>query len=671
LIILLALGACRRDEPGPGSSIAPLPPGEASPAPTRRLSVQELRNSIVAITGLSPEAAFARLPPDPLDFGYDRVAQSQTISLLHLEAMDALATEVASALLSEQTLDTITPLCSDEILPPATSPVRTEIPATSLTGVPDWALTVGEDELHFLYSDEVTVSTTFLVTTAGLYRLTFPIVLHNGQDQPDITLSIDGQLVESWTGERGAQELVVETELVAGSSLLELSFAPGEPWWSEEGLDVSSPSVEGPLDPGEGQHSAERTACAEALVGALGERAWRRPLAEEERESLLSLWGEGTESDGLRMLIEAILSSPHFLYLVEVGEPVEGSPGWFRLTDHEQAARLSYALCEGPPDEALREAASSGELRTPAQIEAQARRLLDLPCGRQTLARFHRQWLELQGLDTLARDPVYYPGPPEGHFTPALGPALREETEHFFEQMIFEQGAGMQATWSARHAWVGPETAWIYGLQVDEPFTYVELPAERAGPLTQPALLAATAKFSETSPVLRGVYVLEQLLCQHLEPPPQELDVTPPPLDDAMTTRERWEAHSSDPQCSGCHQAIDPIGFLLEEFDALGQHRLTEHGQPIESTGGLPTLGIDELQGGRELAEAVAGAPELGSCFAQQWARFGLGRQLSEGEAEGALSSISTEAERSLYEGFVALARSPEFHHRVVSEEEP
>jgi hypothetical protein len=671
---LLAPG-CSRDDEAPEPPTAGLPAAALAAAPTRRLSVQELRNSIASITGVSPEAALARLPPDPLDLVYDRVAQSQTVSLLHIEAMDAVAGEVASALLSERRLDELAPACRDEILPPAISAVRTEIPATSLTGVPDWALEVGEDTLHFLYSDDVTVSTTFLVSAAGLYRLTFPIALHNGQEQPDITLSLDGQVLGTWRGARGEQELSVEAELSAGTSLVELSFAPGDPWWSEAALDVRSPSVEGPLDPGEGQLQAERQGCAEALIDALGERAWRRPLGAEERASLRGLWEEalagGTETDGLRMLIEAVLTSPHFLYLVEVGEPVDGSPGWFRLDDHEQAARLSYALCEQPPDEALRAAAAAGELRTTEQIEAQARRLLDLPCGRQTLARFHRQWLELQGLDTLARDPAYYPGPPEGGFTAALGPALREETEHFLEQMVFEERAGLAATWSARHAWIGPETAWLYGLSVDEPYTYVELPAERAGPLTHPALLAATAKFSETSPVLRGVYVLEQLLCQHLEPPPQELDVTPPPLDETMTTRERWEAHSSDPQCAGCHQLIDPIGFALEEFDALGQHRLTENGQPVEIEGGLPSLGIDELSGGRELSEALAGAPELGRCFAQQWTRFALGRQLGEGEAREALQSIDTEAAASIYEGLVALSRSAEFRHRVISEEEP
>jgi hypothetical protein len=640
-------------------------PGTPEPRTLRRLSVHELQNTIPLVTGVNPTDALARLPPDAMDDGYDRVAEAQTVSLIHLEAFATVADAVAHDLLVDGRLDDITPACPDDILPPPTASTTSVLPATSLTGAPGWALTVADDHLYFLYSDDVTVDTTWAAPAAGTYRVTFPIVIDNTTTFPNITLAVNGAIVASWTGHTGAQDLVADVPIAdAGSVALELHFGPETPWWSENGLEIGSPTVEGPVD-AHASAVSERQACADALAPALAERAWRRPPTSDEVARLGAVWtaalADGTAADGFRMIVEAILESPNFLYLVEVG--TEESPGKYRLTDWEQASRLSYALCEVPPDATLVAAARAGALNTPEQIEGQATRLLDAPCGHATVARFHEQWLKLSGLRNLARDPTYYPD-----FDPAIGPAMLADTTYFFDQMVYDQKAGLQAEFEARQTWVGPETATLYGMTASTEHTRIDMPDDRAGPLTQPALLTATSKFSETSPVLRGVFVLRNLLCVDLAPPPTDLDTTPPVLDDAMTTRERWAAHSADKACSGCHSAIDPIGFTLEGFDALGRARSEENGMPIDTSGGIPKLGLEDLTGGREVSDAVAASAELRHCFARQWVRFGAGHL--EGDADP-IHDIDAASADSVHDALLTLTRSAAFRYRVVPEELP
>src|SRR5690606_33170987 len=145
--------------------------------------------------------------------------------------------------------------------------------------------------------------------------------------------------------------------------------------------------------------------------------------------------------------------------------------------------------------------------------------------------------------------------------------------------------------YDADHTWVDAVAASLYGLAVSgDQQVRVDLPPERRGFLTLPGLLTVTSKFTQTSPVHRGAFVIRDLLCGKLANPPDDLDITPPAFDPSLTTRERWAAHSADPACSSCHVRIDPVGFALEEFDAMGRHRTTENGKPVDAAGGLPDL---------------------------------------------------------------------------------
>ena len=183
-----------------------------------------------------------------------------------------------------------------------------------------------------------------------------------------------------------------------------------------------------------------------------------------------------------------------------------------------------------------------------------------------------------------------------------------------------------------------------------------------------------TAPFDGTSPVQRGVFVLDRLLCDELPPPPVELNVAPPIPDPGLTTRERWAAHSDDPQCAECHQYIDPVGFAFEGFDGIGRFRTFENGQPIDTTSGIPSIGISdgELAGLLDLTTALSTSPAVRRCFAKHWLRSSLGRRVDESVD---IESVELMADRlaadSLKEGLVEWVLTPAFLHRYETQETP
>ena len=240
--------------------------------------------------------------------------------------------------------------------------------------------------------------------------------------------------------------------------------------------------------------------------------------------------------------------------------------------------------------------------------------------------------------------------------------------------MTFEESADVAELFLARHSWVDAITAQVYGITgVGEgERVRVELPEERRGLLTLPGVLAVTSKFAQTSPVIRGVYVLEQILCDELPKPPDDVDTTPPALDPEATTRERWAAHSESAQCAPCHERIDPIGFTFEEFDAMGQHRTVENGLPVDARGAAPILGVREptLTGVKDLAALVAESERATTCLSRQWLRFALGR-MEEAPDTTSIATVAAALKRSLREGFVALMTTPAFRERIERQEQP
>jgi hypothetical protein len=405
-----------------------------------------------------------------------------------------------------------------------------------------------------------------------------------------------------------------------------------------------------------------RRPCIEAFVDAIAPRAYRRALAADERAALLDLYDKAMSyRDGARQVVHAIFRSPSFLYLIEYGKPTT-SRDVLALSDDEVAARLSFGLCETIPDDGLRAAAAAGKLHDADGIAREAQRVLGLPCAKTTLRSFWSQWFRLARLDGLTRDAKKYPT-----FTAAGATAMQRESERFFDYVTWDAGGGLRDVVGARYSILDAAVAPFYGMMglgTDPKLT--NLPAERRGILTQPSVLAITSDMDASSPIKRGVYVMEGVLCQKLPDRPQNLAVTTPAANDAVTTRARWEQHSSNPACAFCHRVLDPVGFAMEDFDAVGRHRTVENGHPVDASGGIPGLGVADgsVTGAAALSDVIADRPELATCFARQWLRFALGRMEAASDVPALQGIVAPARAATLRDAFLALVRSDAFRQR-------
>jgi hypothetical protein len=377
--------------------------------------------------------------------------------------------------------------------------------------------------------------------------------------------------------------------------------------------------------------SANERACATTFVERHGPRVYRRPLTAGERERLLGVFGavraEEPFSEAIGAVIEAMLQAPGFLFRTELGDPVQAGAKMLSLTPHEVAAALSYFVWGSTPDDRLLAAAAAGKLGSRAEIEAEARRMLEDPRAKATLRSFVRQWLEIQGPASLSRDPSAFPT-----FGPRLAASLDAEADRFFDEALSGPDA-WRALFSSSRTALDAELAKIYELPAPAGATpqAVSLdPMRRAGFLTLPSFLASHTPPSTFSPVFLGAFVRRNLLCQAISEPPA--DVPPLPATMAVkTTRERFARHSSDAACAGCHRLMDPIGFGFERYDGLGRYAETERGTvPLTGAGELTGTDVDgPFVGAVALGAKLAASDVVKDCFAGQLFQFALGRDLA------------------------------------------
>src|SRR5579859_3882230 len=372
-------------------------------------------------------------------------------------------------------------------------------------------------------------------------------------------------------------------------------------------------------------------ACATPFLNTFGKRAFRRPLTADETSRYEAVFqassGGGADfTAGIQWTIAAMLQSPFFLYLPELGDPTAPSAqSGVPLTPYELASRLSYFLVETTPDDALLAAADANQLNTADGIATQARRLLGTPAARDALVDFHRQWFELTDILQTDKDPNVYPT-----FTPAIRQAMSDEFAAFVLGTLQDGDGTLDSLLSADFSFIGPDLYPIYGLPAAAPGTpaapaRVTLPAgQRAGLITLSGVLSVYGHTDQSAPVSRGFLIASKLLCETPPPPPPGVNTTIPPPDPNVTTRQRLASHRSSPVCSTCHSLMDPYGLTFEIFDGIGRYRTHDGVQPVDATGDLPVVGM--VKDAIDLMQHLATSDQVRDCMVKQWFRYALGR---------------------------------------------
>ncbi len=423
--------------------------------------------------------------------------------------------------------------------------------------------------------------------------------------------------------------------------------------------------------------SGDQTACGRSFVRDLGSRAYRRPISDAETTTLDALFDSFLPmgyAKAVEVTLAAVLQSPQFLYRIDTWRAPTAETGAIPLGPYELASRLSYLLTGSMPDAELFAAAAEGRLVTAEEVELQARRLIESPRARDVMRSFHEQWLGLSLLDGVARIADDVPPPPEGMADPELVLSWRESFRRFLDHAVWEQGT-INALLTSPMLFVDQKLAPLYGESAPaEDFLGVERPDQRAGLLTQPALLALLAHADQSAPVLRGVFVRERMMCIEIIPPPPGINVVPPPVDPTATTRERFAQHTADPTCAGCHQLIDGLGFGFERYDQFGRYRAEENGLPVDESGEVVGTEDPELDGpyvgARELSNRLALSSRVRDCLATSFYRFAMGRTETEAD-QCSLDQVKqrfADSQGAFSELLVGVTLSDAFRYRAALE---
>ena len=415
---------------------------------------------------------------------------------------------------------------------------------------------------------------------------------------------------------------------------------------------------------------SEARTCATRIVAALAGRAFRRPAADQHLAALMSFFDtayvEGGFEAGIQQALARILVDPRFLYRFET-EPELPAGTVFEVDDYALASRLSFFLWSSIPDDTLLDAASRGELRTDEQIEAQVRRMLRDPKRQALTENFASQWLFLRELDSVTPD--------SDRFDENLREAMKQETQLLFASILGEEESIVRLI-DANYSFVNDRLAEHYGLEAlrGSHFRRVDLPPDlqRRGILGHGSILTLTSVTNRTSPVIRGSWILENLLGSHAPVPPPDVETTLEGDDGASiasTVRERLEAHRANPTCASCHAIMDPVGLSLENFDLIGAWRDDESGLPIETQTTLVDGTL--VDGPDSLRDALLERTEAFVTTAtERLLTYALGRRLEYFDMP-TVRGIVREASVSDYqlsELIVAVAQSEPFRTQVKEE---
>jgi mono/diheme cytochrome c family protein len=376
---------------------------------------------------------------------------------------------------------------------------------------------------------------------------------------------------------------------------------------------------------------SEEASCARTILSTLARRAYRRPVTDTDLQAPLSFYKDRRAEDGFEAGIEtalrSILVAPEFLFRIEAEPTNVASNTPYRISDLELASRVSFFLWSSIPDDELLDLATRGKLKDPAVLEQQVRRMLADTRSSMLVSNFGGQWLHLRNLASFAPDPRTFPD-----FDDNLRQAFRRETELFFQSIVNEDRSVLDLL-KADYTFVNERLAKHYGI----PNVYgsrfrritFDTDSPRGGLLGQGSILAVSSYATRTSPVLRGKWILDNILGTPPPPPPPNVPPlkTDNPEGKILTMRDRMAAHRANPACASCHQIMDPVGFSLENYDAIGRWRTDETGTPIDASGNLPD-GV-KFEGASGLRKALLSRPELFvTTMTEKLLTYGLGRGL-------------------------------------------
>src|SRR5215471_2135473 len=660
-------GVTRPDEPAAHNFISWLEtsldrPAEASPNPGRplihRLNRAEYANAIRDLLSLQIDAA-ALLPPDDSAYGFDNMAEALGFSPLLQERYVGAALKIGALAVGDTR---VTPSSETYV-------IRQDLSQDQhIEGLP-LGTVGGTRVIHNFPVDGD------YVFQAKLYRTNLNIL--RGLENPhDVEFTVDGERVRiatiggkedleslfqkpTETGDAVEARLKFRAPVKAGPHAVTVAFVqepqaahPGRlqryirssvdnfDWSGQPHIQMLA--ITGPFDhtgPGDTPsrrrifvchpvNTASETPCAKQIISTLARRAYRRPLSAADEQRILSFYETARRERGFDAGIEAaiqrILASPQFILRIEH----DAAPGTAHpVTDVELASRLSFFLWSSIPDDALRKLASEGALKRPAVLEREIRRMLADPKSAALVDNFAGQWLRLRNVKNVLPNSDLYPD-----FDENLRQSFQRETEMFFESIIREDRNVMDLL-NADYSFVNERLARHYGIAgiYGSHFRRVTItdPARR-GLLGQGSILAVTSHAERTSPVLRGKWILENILGTPVPPPPPDV----PPLKERAegekprTMRDQMVEHRANPACASCHKVMDPIGFALENFDAVGAWRSRDADEEIDASGELADG--TKVNGVVELRAALARYPEtFTTAFTERLLTYALGRGLN------------------------------------------
>jgi hypothetical protein len=637
----------------------------------RRLNRTEYRNAIRDLLVLDIDAA-SLLPPDESGHGFDNVTVSDLPPML-LDRYISAAQKISRLAIGH----TQSSMQSDVIRVPADLTQEDQLPGLPIgtrggVAVPYTFAEDGE------YDIQVWLAKSLEGNVSGL----------RDPRPHEMLLLVDREPVATFTIQKsaGVAETVVDRDLKArvavsagphelavtfvkdGSSLQESGRQPLQSHYNDRRHPRIAPAVDqvsvtGPYEAkGAGntpsrkrlfvcQPAGDEEKCAKTILTTLMRRAYRRPISSTDLERPMAFYREGRAGGdfeaGIGSALSAVLTNPAFLLRVEP-DPEKTPPGGaYRVSDLELASRLSFFLWSSIPDDELLDAAIRGTLSRPGELEKQTRRMLADRRSSNLATNFAGQWLRLRNLEAVVPDARQFPD-----FDDNLRQAFRQETELFIDSVVREDRNVLDLI-RTDYTFLNERLARHYGISgvYGSRFRRVKLAPEsqRGGLLRHGSVLAVTSYATRTSPVIRGVWVLSNIFGA---PPPPPLPNVPSldenPVAASLPMRERLAAHRNNAVCANCHRTIDPVGFSLESFNAVGQWRDHEgDDQPIDATGALP--GTGEYRGVAGLEQALLSRPELFTgTLTEKLLTFALGRGVEYYDAP-AVRRIVREAERDGY----------------------